>query len=1077
MSYNNFIQLLPGNDMYNTALSLGFSRHTANKVGLLHSVKMTIFGTSFVAQPKLNSTQLSFTTTLNISNSHFYMSHIHGLANTNRQWENLIVNVSGFFVTKTGLFMDELERSVVEEMRRLGIAANIRKKEADKQLANAVAGLVRATNQLMLAQESVTNSSLKLDKTKDSLQSARDQLRETEMNVTSATSEVKEAEEAINIVCQRMTCPLECKNATRKRTVYEDTYYTAEGTCDSVCNTTTRVRVPPYFEPYISWQYIVCCWDVEVACGIESLCETKVCSPVCKYLNSTRPVFNYMLQDIQIPCKVSCPVRQYNTTIERTEEYIDPCGKHIPNLNCTQMSSACDSEREISLRALNKKRRDLVAPLQERNRARNYVLLLEVRENEVANELVLAEELLKSAQTLHTASVIYKNAVEASYNTTLELIRNDQNLYNLIEMYGTNIFNITNITFSVSISETNNPSIFPITISCSIPGESDLQLVHVYQFGQNYSSQKQYIVDDIIDNIFNLPRRRRRQADESGESGREQFEIRCSQLNSINKFVQYMIETLDEVELRGITIQKNLLNVIESVNMTLNGTSISNGSITGNFTKLKVLYGLTDEDIEQSRQESSNMEDEVFDSVQSSYKTLQSEAQMVLNSLNVTLLMQWRSGIELLLQGNGTVAGKPCSGLVDCILVSNSTLDSLISFAPSDTSSVLLQNLPLASQLLLQLATNELLSFSEVRDKLAPMNSIVQDMISNGYWCSTPPEIIAHPVAKINVQIGTRLVLKCTGNSSLAIIYQWRKDGVTLPNTNGDTLMLDDMQVFDEGNYSCEVTNNVGSLQSTNSSVHVFILPQFFQAPSSVITYLGDGNGAYFTCNATSRPDPGWRWYHRSAVDRPWREIIGEETNELLIRNPSSSDKGEYRCLAYNDFGNLSSDPVSLRLISVTAKVLAYNIDISMKEFNNTKLSVTNISVEEQLRSQFKNAVSFGNVTLSQISIREVLIDELLISLKLIGHNVTTISAANTTPLQVIVNNLATSRQELDRVREELKTYLENSEGFKLEYKDSEYQYSANSFGIDIPEIQCPPGQELYSNRFLCCKFCELYHA
>ncbi|XP_019853716.1 PREDICTED: uncharacterized protein LOC109583018 [Amphimedon queenslandica] len=1068
VSYNNFIQLLPGNDVYNTALSLGFSRHTANKVGLLHSVKMTIFDTSFVTQAILNNSQLSFIATINISNSHFYMSHIHGLANINRQWKNLIVNVTGFFMNKSGLFMNELERSVVEEIRRLGIAANVRKTEADKQLANAVARLVGARNQLMLARESVTNSTLKLNETMDSLQRARNQLREAEMNVTSATSEVKEAEEAINIVCQRITCPLECKNASRKRTVYEDTYYTAEGTCDSVCNSTIRVRVSPYFEPYISWQYIVCCWDVEVPCGIQSLCETKVCSPVCKFLNSTRPVFNYMLQDIQIPCKVPCPVRQYNTTIERTEEFIDPCGKRVPNLNCTQTSSACDSEREASLRALNKKRRDLVAPLQERNRARNYVLLLEVRENEVANELVLAQESLKSAETFYRASVIYKNAVEASYNTTLELIRNDQNLYNLIQVYGTKVFNITNITFSVSISEINNPSVFPITIGYSIPGESDLQLIYVYQFGQNYSSQKQYIVNDIIDNIFNLPRRRRRQMEGLGESGREQFEIRCSQLNSIDKFVQYMINTLDEVELKGMTIQKNLLDVIVSINMTLNATSISNVSITGNFTSLKVLYGLTDEDIEQSRQEVSNMDDEVFNSVQSSYKTLQSEALMVLNSLNVTLLMQWRSGIESLLQGNGTVAGKPCSGLVDCILVSNSALDSLISFAPSNTSSVLLQHLPSASQLFLQLATDELLSFSEVRDKLAPMNSIIQEMISNGYWCSTPPVIISHPVAKINVQIGTELVLNCAGNSSLPIIYQWKKDGVALPNTNSHKLMLGNMQVFDEGNYSCEVTNNVGSLQSTNSSVHIFILPQFFQVPSSVITYLGDGNGAYFTCNATSRPDPGWKWYHRSAVNRPWREIIGEETNELLIRNPSSSDKGEYRCLAYNDFGNLSSNPVSLRLISVTAKVLAYNIDISMKELNNTELLMTNISVEDQIRSQFKDAVLFGNVTLSQISMREVLIDELLVSFKLIGHNVTTISAADTTPLQVIVANLATSTQELDRVRDELKTYLEKSENFKLEYKDSKYQYSANSFDLDMPEIQCPPGQELYSNRFLC---------
>ena len=1068
LRYNSFIQILPGYD--GTALSLGFSRDTDDRVGMIHSIEMTMFDSAFVTQIRLSDRKLSFKTMLHLFNNIFYKAHIQGVASTSRQWKDMTILVNGWFAMENGSFMHSLERNVSEEIRKLGNAANTRKVRVDQQLANATAGLERATVQLVQAREAVTNSSFKLNQTRDALREARNRLREAEMNVTSASDEVKEAEEAINNVCQQQTCPLECQNATRQRTVYQDTFYTAEGTCDSMCNATIRERIPPLYEPYLSWQYIVCCWDVNVTCD-DRLCTTLRCSPVCKFLNSTRPVFNYKSRITLVPCKVSCPIRQYNATIERIEEYIDPCGKRVPNFDCIQNNSACESAQEASLIALNKKRSDLIAPLQERNRARDAVLVLEIRESEAENDLISAQESLTSAQAFHDSSTRYKAAVESSHDMILKDIKNDQQLYDLTQQHGDIVFNINNITFSVSVSEINNPFIFPITIIYNTAMETNRRLNYVYQFRVPFSSQKQAVVDVIVDIIRNSSARRgKRQVDEASRLGKEQFEIRCTQLKSIDQFVQHIFDTLKESEIRGISIQENLLDLIGSVEITLNATSVNNVTNTGNYTSLKELYGLTQEEIDESMKELGDRKDEVLDSVKTSYKGVQDEARSILASLNSTLLTQWRSSIELLLQGNGTIAGRSCSGLIDCIIVLNTSLDNLLLFAPSDVSSVLSQRQLLASQLFLQLASNDLLTFTEARNKLTPINSIIKAMISDGYWCSTPPEITTHPVAKTSVQIGTKLLLTCTGNSSLPLTYQWRKDGVALPNTNNHTLALDDMQVFDEGNYSCEVTNNVGSIQSTNSSVHVFILPQFFQVPSSIITYIGDGNGAYFTCNSTSRPDPGWRWYHRSFDIGEWSEVIGEETNELLIRNPSLSDEGEYRCVTYNDFGEISSDPVSLRLLSVTAKVLVYSVEITMVRQNETA-ELNGKSLEEQIKSQFEESVTFGDVSLSEeISFRETFSGNIIVSFKLTSRNVTD---SQTTPLQTTVNELAASKRELDGVRDELERFLESSEDFKLEDRESVYQYSSQSFSVDIPEIHCPPGQELHSNRFLCCKYFE----
>ena len=1071
---NNFIQLLPGYD--GTAVSLGFYKDTSERVGLIHSLEMTMFDRAFVTQGRLRNMELSFGLMMNLFNKELYAAHIQGLASTSRQWRDMAVSVRGWFHKGNGLFVDTVERSVIQEIVVLGSTADMRKNETDRQLSEATARLERAGRQLNAANRMLASASSNVNAVEADLVESRERLRQAEMNVTLARREIREAEEAIGNVCELQDCPFECQNATRKRTVYKDEYYEAEGICDSICNITISIRVAPFSVPAKVWKFIRCCENRTDNCD-DAPCTTTVCSFVCKSVDSTRPLFNYRDTVIEAPCKVSCTVSQYNATIETTEDYIDPCGRREPDASCIAMNANCNRDREAALRALEMRRSELVAPLRERNRARAEVELLEVRLSQAQRSRQLANEALISARSQYSLTNQYRRAVNESYTMILEEIKGNLQLHRLAQQHGDNVFNITNITFSVSISEQNNPSAFPITITYDTLQRKNNQLNYVYQFDVPFPSQRETLVNDIIDSIISSSQRRRRKRqtiEEINQPGREQFEIRCAQLISIDRFIQYMVTTLDAAEASGENIHKSLQELIESVNMTLNTSSISNVSTTGNYTSLIDLFQLTEEEIDQNRRDLGDMEDEVLDSVRLSYRNLQSEAQSTLESLNATLLMQWRSGLELLLQGNGTVAGRSCSGLVDCILVLNSSLDSLLSFAPSAISSVLSQRQPVAAQLLLQLATIDLTSFTGARSMLTPMNTIVKRMIRNSYWCSTPPQIVTHPVSETSVQIGTRLTLTCTGNSSLPATYRWRKDGVALPDTNSHTLTLDDMQVFDEGNYSCQITNDVGSTRSTNSSVHVFILPEFYQVPSSVITYIGDGNGAYFTCNATSRPDPGWRWYHRSSNRAPWREVIGEETNELLIRNPSSPDEGEYRCVAYNDFGELSSNPVSLRLVSVTARVLAYSVDITMMRLNNTEfIGGRNTSLGEELRMQFEEAVSFGDVSLSkEIGVREISDENIIINFKLISDNVT---SSQTTPLETVANYLMTARLQLDRVRDELEKFLEGPESFKLEYEDSEYQYERSSFRVDVPEINCPPGQELHPNRFLCGKYWYVY--
>ena len=111
-----------------------------------------------------------------------------------------------------------------------------------------------------------------------------------------------------------------------------------------------------------------------------------------------------------------------------------------------------------------------------------------------------------------------------------------------------------------------------------------------------------------------------------------------------------------------------------------------------------------------------------------------------------------------------------------------------------------------------------------------------------------------------------------------------------------------------------------------------------------------------------------------------------------------------------------------------------------------------NTSLGEELRMQFEEAVSFGDVSLSkEIGVREISDESIIINFKLISDNVT---SSQTTPLETVANDLMTARLQLDRVRDELERFLEGPESFKLGYEESEYQYERSSFRVDVPEIK-----------------------
>ena len=84
-----------------------------------------------------------------------------------------------------------------------------------------------------------------------------------------------------------------------------------------------------------------------------------------------------------------------------------------------------------------------------------------------------------------------------------------------------------------------------------------------------------------------------------------------------------------------------------------------------------------------------------------------------------------------------------------------------------------------------------------------------------------PPQITQQPADELNVNPGSSVTFMVTATTVIgALTYQWQLDGNSFPLQTGAngattrTLILSNVQESNEGNYSCIITNDGGSVNS-----------------------------------------------------------------------------------------------------------------------------------------------------------------------------------------------------------------------------------------------------------------------
>ncbi|MFC2100981.1 LamG-like jellyroll fold domain-containing protein [Bacteroidota bacterium] len=169
------------------------------------------------------------------------------------------------------------------------------------------------------------------------------------------------------------------------------------------------------------------------------------------------------------------------------------------------------------------------------------------------------------------------------------------------------------------------------------------------------------------------------------------------------------------------------------------------------------------------------------------------------------------------------------------------------------------------------------------------------------------PFITVHPVSDTLYQTDTILFTTLAYGDSL--LYQWQKNSVNISGANGNTLLIQNIQYSDAGDYRCIVSNSKGSDTSDIATLTLIILapPSITSQPSQEYACLGDT--AFFHVSV-SGSFLSYQWYNSNTP-------LSGATNSILTITPVTyaDTAGNYFCIVTNGVGSDTSNMVKLSIV------------------------------------------------------------------------------------------------------------------------------------------------------------------
>jgi len=190
-----------------------------------------------------------------------------------------------------------------------------------------------------------------------------------------------------------------------------------------------------------------------------------------------------------------------------------------------------------------------------------------------------------------------------------------------------------------------------------------------------------------------------------------------------------------------------------------------------------------------------------------------------------------------------------------------------------------------------------------------------------------PPQIVKDPVSRI-VSEGATVVFTVAVRGSQPMSFQWYKDAGAVTGATGPVIQIADASTSDEGAYTVEVSNGLGSATSAAADLYINQPPNITAQPQSQTVFVGES--ASFSVTATGTPPLSYVWRLNGAV------LPGQGGDSLQLDNVDAGDGGTYTVTVINSVGNAVSDPATLTVeVPPTLTIVASDADASEPSGND----------------------------------------------------------------------------------------------------------------------------------------------
>jgi hypothetical protein len=105
------------------------------------------------------------------------------------------------------------------------------------------------------------------------------------------------------------------------------------------------------------------------------------------------------------------------------------------------------------------------------------------------------------------------------------------------------------------------------------------------------------------------------------------------------------------------------------------------------------------------------------------------------------------------------------------------------------------------------------------------------------YGTNSAPLFVQQPVSRTNV-VGSTATFSVVAGGSVPLNYQWKRNGTSIPGATAATLSLPNVYFTDVANYSVQVSNGVGTTNSSSATLTVMPVPTFANQTNGLILHL-----------------------------------------------------------------------------------------------------------------------------------------------------------------------------------------------------------------------------------------------